>query len=154
MENDIILKTAPFGFDKKSVMDFIEDLQKKNEELRSENIRLQAENESLKNMVSSVAAKKEEDTILSKYTDEPVARFESPSYSGYETNVSYEDLSIRAEDLVMADKATREKLEEQFKLAYDAVSTEEPKKAKSQTKRRPAKITTKTAPKKVSVQKR
>ncbi|MDD6807655.1 MAG: hypothetical protein PUD72_04300 [Oscillospiraceae bacterium] len=162
MENDILLKTAPFGFDKKSVMDFIENLQKKNEDLRRENSRLMAENESLREAMFDFTAKKEEETIISKYTEEPVSKFESPSYEGYETTYSYEDLSIRAEDLEMADKETRKKLEEKFKLAFEEVSkvhddvdlkTISNSKNKVE-KRKPTKIITKTAPKKVSVQKR
>ena len=61
LEKDVLLKTRVMGFDKKGVMDFIENLQKENEDLKRKLNLANAEIEKLKSDLELYASEPEED---------------------------------------------------------------------------------------------
>ena len=107
MENDIFLKTAMMGFDKKSVMDFVEKLQLENEDLKRRIISLTAENEELRDAVEKLQ------TLHDSYNDS-----EQPF-------VTYEDLAADAFDFEQ-ETMKRADLAERTIAAYTVIQEEHP----------------------------
>ncbi len=107
LENDILLKTAMMGFDKKSVMDFVEKLQLENENLKRQIISLTAENEELRDAVEKLQ------TLHDSYNDDD------------QPFVTYEDLAMDASDFE-DETMKRADLAERTIAAYTVIQEEQP----------------------------
>lgn len=107
IENDILIKTAMMGFDKKSVMDFVEKLQLENENLKRQIVSLTAENEELRDAVEKLQ------TLHDSYNDDD------------ETFVTYEDLAM---DSFAFEEETmkRADLAERTIAAYTVIQEQQP----------------------------
>lgn len=107
MENDILIKTAMMGFDKKSVMDFVEKLQLENENLKRQIVSLTAENEELRDAVEKLQ------TLHDSYNDND------------ETFVTYEDLAMDSFDFE-EETMKRADLAERTIAAYTVIQEQQP----------------------------
>ncbi len=107
MENDILLKTAMMGFDKKSVMDFVEKIQLENENLKRQIIALTAENEELRDAVEKLQ------TLHDSYNDDD------------QPFVTYEDLAMNSFDFE-EETMKRADLAERTIAAYTVIQEEQP----------------------------
>lgn len=107
LENDIFLKTAMMGFDKKSVMDFVEKLQLENDDLKRQIISLTAENEELRDAVEKLQ------TLHDSYNND-----EQPF-------VTYEDLAVDSFDFE-EETMKRADLAERTIAAYTVIQEEQP----------------------------
>ncbi len=107
MENDILLKTAMMGFDKKGVMDFVEKIQLENENLKRQIIALTAENEELRDAVEKLQ------TLHDSYNDDD------------QPFVTYEDLAMNSFDFE-EDTMKRADLAERTIAAYTVIQEEQP----------------------------
>lgn len=107
MENDILIKTSMMGFDKKSVMDFVEKLQLENEELKRQIISLTAENEELRDAVEKLQ------TLHDSYNDDD------------QPFVTYEDLAMDTFDFE-EETMKRADLAERTIAAYTVIQEQHP----------------------------
>lgn len=107
LENDILIKTSMMGFDKKSVMDFVEKLQLENEELKRQIISLTAENEELRDAVEKLQ------TLHDSYNDDD------------QPFVTYEDLAMDTFDFE-EETMKRADLTERTIAAYTVIQEQHP----------------------------
>lgn len=103
IEKDMPLKTTVMGFDKKEVMDFVEEIQKENQKLKHIVVSLGTENDQLKAQVGDLLAKNEELQKLITYSSEAYAEESSDGFIDVSSNstpvepqppVTYEDISL------------------------------------------------------------
>lgn len=118
IENDILLKTAMMGFDKKGVMDFVEKLQLENEELKRRVVALTAENEELRDAVEKLQ------TLHDSYNDEdqPFVTYEDLAMDSF----GFEDDTVKRADLAERTIAAYTVIQEQHPDAELVDASAEP----------------------------